>query len=331
VTRVLRLLLPVLATTAVVLAGCGTSSGPKGSRTSATPAQSATTSTHSTSKPPQGNAKEPATHGHGWIPSLAEAPDDHMPGYDGACQVSQQSNTTHMCTFGDTTNPSLTVAVVGDSVANEWLGAIVAAGKTRHWKIVTDYHSRCPWSATMAVNTGETVPYTACHAWGEAAMQDILTTIKPDVVITSDRPVLGTVDYPTPGPESLAEIGHGMATYWHTLLDHNIAVVPIRESPEMGIDIPTCLRDNSVAACTVPASQAITPDPPTVVAARELGTKVHLVDMNHVICPHDTCKPVVGRIVKFRDLHHLTNTYVQVIAAKFATKLLATGAFEPQR
>jgi hypothetical protein len=250
-----------------------------------------------------------------------------MPGYNGACQVSQSSSTTRLCTFGDTSNPALTVAVVGDSVANEWLGALVAIGKPRHWKIVTDYHSRCPWSATMTVNTGFTTPYTSCHAWGVAAMHDVLTRIKPDVVVTSDRPVLGTPQHLTPGPASLAQIGAGMATYWRKLLAHHIAVVPIRESPEMGFDVPTCLRYNSVSACTVRAAKAVTKNPPTVVAARAMKGAVHLVDMNAVICPHGTCRPIAGRIVKFRDLHHLTYTYVRSIAWKLKPKLLATGAF----
>jgi hypothetical protein len=49
--------------------------------------------------------------------------------------------------------------------------------------------------------------------------------------------------------------------------------------------------------------------------------------MNSVICPGTLCRPVTGDILKFRDDHHLTNTYAIHIAPQLETKLVATGAF----
>jgi hypothetical protein len=269
----------------------------------------------------------PSPTATGYTPSLADAAND-VPSWDPAsCQVSQRSSTPHPCVFGVRNSPKLVVAVVGDSVVNEWISGIVAAGRPRGWQIVTELHSRCAWSATMMVNSGQSVPYTSCYDWGRAVLHDLLTTIRPDVVVTSDRPVLGTPQHLTPGQDSRTQIGDGMLPYWRTLLAHHIAVVPIRESPEMGFDVPQCLAVRTVQQCTVAADVTIAPDLPTVVATRQLDGAVQLVDMNPVICPHGSCPPVVGNIVKFRDKHHLTATYVDSITPIFTAKLLATGAF----
>jgi hypothetical protein len=53
-------------------------------------------------------------------------------------------STPHECVFGDTTNPVLTVAMVGDSGMGEWFDALNAIALQRHWKLVTELHSSCP-------------------------------------------------------------------------------------------------------------------------------------------------------------------------------------------
>jgi hypothetical protein len=280
-----------------------------------------------TAVPAAAPSPSPAPSATAYRPSLAAAPTDHPSYYSLACQVKQSAGSTHPCTFGATKHPVLTVALVGDSVAGEWLAAVNIVAEQRNWKIVTDLHSRCPWTATMTINLGSSAPYSSCHTWGRAVLRDLLDRIHPNVVITSNRPVLGTTAHPHAGPAAFADIGRGMATYWRVLLAHHIAVVPIRESPEMGFDVPHCLATSTPAACSRPARSVVTPNPPNVIAARELGGRAPLVDLNPVICPHGVCRAVEGRIVVFRDVHHLTATYVASIAPKVRHALLATERF----
>jgi hypothetical protein len=256
------------------------------------------------------------------VPSPATAAHD-LADYDRqGCQVSQTSRTVKTCTFGVRTAPKLTIAVVGDSVAGEWMPALEQIAAERKWKIVTMLHSRCPFSATMTVNSGESVPYETCHDWGAAALQELLTDVKPAVVITSDRPSIGTVDHAAHTSEALADIGAGMATYWRTLISHGIAVVAIQESPETGINQPDCLRahNDDPGPCTVARADAVINDPPTVVAAREVPA-AHLVNMNSLICGKDSCSPIVGNVLVYRDTHHLTVTYSRTTAPYLDRKL----------
>jgi hypothetical protein len=113
-----------------------------------------------------------------------------------------------------------------------------------------------------------------------------------------------------------------MATYWRTLIAHGIAVVPIRESPEMHHDIPSCVRKSlsDLAACDEPAVDAIRTEPPTVVASR-LVPAAHLIDLNSLICRAPSCAPVVGNVLIYKDSHHLTSEYALTLSPYLARQL----------
>jgi hypothetical protein len=228
------------------------------------------------------------------------------------------------CVFGDTASPVLTVALVGDSAAGQWFDALDAIAERRHWKLVTELHSSCPWSAALMLNSNGIGTFTACHAWGAAVLHDLTTTIRPDVVLTSDYPNVATPGRPDKeSPAAMAEIGAGMAQYWTRLADAGISVTAIRESPDLVENVPTCVEKHpaDVAMCDVPRSKAILPNPPISYAAKLTGGKVHVVDANSLICGPKVCAPVVGNVLVYSDRHHLTWPYSKS-AAPFLEPLL---------
>ena len=215
--------------------------------------------------------------------------------------------------FGDTANPVLTVALVGDSAAGEWFDALNAIAAHRHWKLVTELHSSCPWSSTLVLNWNGIGELTACQAWGAAVLHDLITTIRPNVVITTDYPsLLSTPDHPVnASPAAMAEIGAGMAQYWTRLEAAGISVTPIRETPDLVEDVPTCVDQHptDLAQCDVPVSEAVLPDSPVTDAAKLMNGKVTVVNANSLICGPKVCAPVVGNVLVFGDRHHLTGPY----------------------
>ena len=221
------------------------------------------------------------------------------------------------CVFGDTTNPVLTVALVGDSAAGEWFDALNAIAVQRHWKLVTELHSSCPWSAALMLNSTGIGNFTACQAWGAAVLHDLITTIRPNVVLTSDYPDMATPDHPVKeSSAAIAEIGAGMAKYWTQLEEAGISVTAIKESPDLVEDVPTCIEQHpgDLAKCDVPTSKAILRHSPVSAAAKLTGGKVSVVDANSLICGPEVCAPVVGNVLVFSDRHHLTWPYSQSTA-----------------
>jgi peptidoglycan/LPS O-acetylase OafA/YrhL len=228
------------------------------------------------------------------------------------CLDDLAASTPKPCAFGDTVNPVRTVALVGDSAAGEWFDALDAIAAQRHWKLVTELHSSCPWTAAVMLNPNGVGTFTACHAWGAAVLHDLVATIRPDAVLTSDYPNMGTPAHPArESPAAVAEIGAGMAQYWASLENAGISVTAIKESPDLGENVPACVERHSaeLARCDVPRSTAVLRNSPVSEAAKQMRGTVAVVDANSLICGPKACAPVVGNVLVYSDNHHLTWYY----------------------
>jgi len=246
------------------------------------------------------------------------------------CLDGEYAVTPKVCVYGDTTRPALTVALVGDSIAGNWFPALDELALRYHWRLITDLHATCPWTATWMTDPNTSVAgvrYTACHKWDVTVQHDLLTSIRPDVVITSDFTQMGSVAHPQYGPAAYADIAAGMARYWKQLQDHGIPVVPIQETPAMNFTPPDCVSEYGAAstACDRPAAEAIPQDPPIVQAARLMAGTVKVIDMNQFICSRALCRSVVGNVLVYFDAHHLTSSYVETITPYLASRLFSSS------
>ncbi len=240
------------------------------------------------------------------------------------CLAASETAAEKICTFGDTKNPVRTVALVGDSIAGNWFPALEKIALQRHWKLVTDLKGTCEWTAATLIDPTTNAPFTTCRQWGQAALSDLVTKIKPDVVITSGMAEDGTVGHPRLGQADFQAIGAGMAQYWTDLEQHGIGVVAIRETPYLLVNVPDCVAQHgrNSPQCAVRRAKAVTADPPTVLASRDTGGKVKVVDMNSFICGPRLCKPVVGNVLVYLDGRHLTATFSQTLAKYLEPRLL---------
>jgi peptidoglycan/LPS O-acetylase OafA/YrhL len=244
------------------------------------------------------------------------------------CLVNQNVATPKACVYGDTVNPTLTVALVGDSIAGNWFAPLETLALRYHWKLVTDMHAVCTFTATWLVDGSSSGPYTACHQWGVTVLHDLLTSIHPDVVITSDLPDLGTLTNRHAGQQAFADIATGMADYWTQLENDGISVVPIEETPTMSFYPPDCVAKYGASSsrCEEPVTEAIRSDPPTARATKLMKGKVKLVDMNKFVCSKTECPSVVGNVLVYFDAHHLTSNYSNTMAPYLAPQLFSSSA-----
>jgi len=259
------------------------------------------------------------------LPPIADAAADMPVYWLDNCLDATTATTEKVCVFGDTKKPALTVAMVGDSIAGNWFPALDQIALQRHWKLVTDLHGTCEWTATMLIDSTTNSPDIACHQWGQAALHDLITSIRPAVVITSGLPEDGTAAHPAPWtPAAFADIGAGMARYWNDLEEHGISVVAIRETPLIDFPEPDCLAKHTrtAATCMVATAKAVAADPPTFRAAKDTGGKVKVIDMDRFICGPVECKPVVGNVLVYLDGRHLTAAYAKSMTRYLEPRLL---------
>jgi hypothetical protein len=119
-----------------------------------------------------------------------------------------------------------------------------------------------------------------------------------------------------------------MAKYWRQLEDHGISVVPIKETPVMGYDVPDCVAKNGISSqkCQAPVAKAVKRDPPTVYATRDMAGRVKEVDMNGFICDQTECPAVVGNVLVYFDANHMTSSYSTTLSTYLKPRLLASSA-----
>jgi hypothetical protein len=204
------------------------------------------------------------------------------------------------------------------------LPALEAIATERKWRIVTYLRSRCPWTQTLTtVGAGDADRYSLCHDWGRDVL-DKLTANPPDLLVTTDRPVVGTPEDPTPGTASFGAIARGMTAYWDRMREVGTHVVAVRETPEMGMDVADCLSTPGadMADCGRPSGEALAEEPPTIQATRATAGGVGLLDMTDLLCPDGLCAPVLGNVVVYRDAHHLTRSYTLSLAPYLEERLL---------
>ncbi|HUN35500.1 MAG TPA: acyltransferase family protein [Trebonia sp.] len=236
------------------------------------------------------------------------------------CLQQPTATTVQACVYGDTTNPTTTVALVGDSIAGNWMESMNTIAKEQHWRLVTVLHGDCAWTATPTTNAQSD---TACGPWGQALIQYLLK-LHPALVVTS------SVQNPTTSAgNDLAvekQIGAGMVTYWRQLEAAGIQVAPIQSSPHLTLAAESCVSQHTTdyaKKCSQPRSAAVLPHTPESYAVAAMGGQVSLIDMTQYFCTSTTCPSVIGNVVVYFDNKHLTRSYAQTLAPYLEVKLRA--------
>jgi peptidoglycan/LPS O-acetylase OafA/YrhL len=249
-----------------------------------------------------------------------------LPGYWAqGCLQGEHVAATKPCYYGDTTHPTLKIALVGDSMAGNWWAPLEQIATQEHWELITELHATCAWTATQLYDRVNKGAYPTCHAWGASVLHDLITTIRPDVVITSELANTTSLAHPVSSPQASSDVGSGMAVYWRQLLAHGIGVIAIGETPITGMSGPGCVAKYGATAprCSVRRSEALMPDPPISYAARSLAGLVPVIDLNSLICTDSLCPAVVGNVLVYADYHHLTVPYTLTLAPYLRRKLTA--------
>lgn len=218
--------------------------------------------------------------------------------YESGCHQTQSGEEAIVCQFGDT-GASRRVAVVGSSHSVNWLPAIDILGQKNGWAVSSITKSSCSFGRR---------DLPACNKWHENVLE-VLKNESVDVVI------IGEISQSAVASEAAQQT---IANRFKAIADLGIPIVTIRPTPHLETEPGDCLPDN-IERCVIPRKQADKAN--SVNLAVATVPNVHLIDMNGLICAPDSCGPVVGNLVVFRDKHHLTRTYAVALAPYLESKL----------
>jgi len=257
-------------------------------------------------------------------PGKARADTDKNPN----CYVTFESTTVDpQCVFGDP-NGDKTIALIGDSHAAHWYGAMDAYAKAKHWRLL--YWTK-PACAIADVNLHTAVfkrLYSECSTWRKNVFATLAKEPRIDAVIIgrSYSYLSGVRDANGKVVSRVDERrlwGQGSATSFATLRKMTDSIIVIREIPRPFDDVPTCISKNPehIDLCAYPRDVAhIHLDSELFAAEQPVADSmhVHFVDATNIVCQSDPCSVVSkkGTII-FYDRHHLTGTFSRESAGAF--------------
>ncbi len=306
-----------------------------------TPTPLASTTARPGGSPPNGATIPPATLTPvATLPPLAAAPvpadlappleiavDDLPVIYSDDCHLDVPTVTPGECVFGDPAG-DVTVVLFGDSHAAQWFPALERLASERGWRLVSMTKSAC---ATADIDIWSDIvkrAYEECSRWREAALERMAAE-RPDlVVVSASRGYKAMVDG---SAVPIAQVRDRWDAATGRTLERVAAlaghVVVIGDTPRAKVDPPVCLSANldDASACAMPFADAVKPGWTAAEAAVASGAGATFIDPTPWICRTDPCPAVTGRLLVFRDQHHLTATYSRALAERLYARLPQIG------
>lgn len=211
-----------------------------------------------------------------------------------------------ICEVGDP-NGDIQILATGDSKMLQYYGVLDTIGKTYGWSIEFATKSSCNWIA--AVQEIHDRPYDECFAFGER-VTDYMERMEPDYVLTSGG-MFRLADRDETTDQDRAQV---LAQRWRDAQAMGADVIVLLENPYPVGVVPVyeCVEANlgSLVECAFDQQTGVNRSaaPSQVLASKGLAG-VSTLTLNDYICPQDSCSPVIGNVMVYRQGSHLTNTY----------------------
>lgn len=206
-----------------------------------------------------------------------------------------------------------TVVVVGDSHAQQWMGAVLPIAREQGWNVISLLKGGC----SFAIDEPPVPGSQDCERW-RAAADRYIHRLQPDVVF-------GMATKTQPGGSGEHALG-GLEETVEALQSTGAEVVLFRDNPRFTDDVFECVVENGADSilCRTDRADALARFDP----ARGSAGDAHLVDLSDYLCPEDVCLPVIGNIAVYLDDNHLTHMYAATLAPLLARELAAAGLIE---
>jgi hypothetical protein len=214
------------------------------------------------------------------------------------------------CVYGDP-HGTRTAVLVGDSHAQQWLGALLPTAMAKHWRLVVWTKSACPVANLAVYAPTLKRTYTECSSWRTAIIARI-HALHPDLVLASQSDLVVATNvhdatYAAATVSTLQAIGAKRTVYF-------------ADTPTVKADTAQCLEQHlgSVKPCDFPIQTAYQyPTREQILSHAMNAAHVQYIDTLQYLCT-SYCPVVVGNIAVYRDAGHMTNTYATYLAPALA-------------
>lgn len=219
------------------------------------------------------------------------------------------------CWFGDP-GGSKTVALVGDSHAAVFFPPLNKIAKVRGWRLVAYTKISCRFLDLRLISRELQREYTECETWRENVVAQLQAhPVDLSVFVVSRG--MAVVNQEDDDPRAQ---GHSLARMMARIPGKHAIIV---DTPQSIYDPPACLSANldNVWNCATPRNRAFNWRYLKLerTAAEDSGAK--LINLSDDICPGDPCPAVLNKMIVYRDVHHLTETFAVSLARRMEAAL----------
>ena len=237
----------------------------------------------------------------------------NLPQLAGSCTAHDGQATSALCRLG-VTSSSRTLVIVGDSHAEMWVSDVVQDAQRAGWAVVPVIKTSCqPAEWVGPVGTGE------CRAWFAWAMR-IVRALHPAAAV-----IAGYYNWVNP-PED-QDLSAGLDTAVRAMHRITSDVTIIGDVPQRGQEPVDCLLRSHATATGCSDGLAMKGAALTGLVAQLAETdKAAFIDTTGWFCDNGQCPLVVGNVITYRDISHITQTYAAALSSVFAAALRDTLA-----
>lgn len=235
-------------------------------------------------------------------PSFIALADDWARIDEQHCVLSPRGAELQVCSTEVDGPPTRRIVVVGDSHAQQLLGALVPIAHERNWQVTSMVRSFCPFTTDSDTRPDD----QGCLDWNAAVAEEIVA-MRPDAVIT-----MGTRDVRVGLTEYTPD---GYLAQWRKLEEAGIPVVAVRDNPRYDFSPSACVEANGPDAeeCSTPRAELLA-SPPPYAELPDVPGNVRFVDLSDYLCDPQRCSPVIGNVLVYVDDNHVSATYMRTMA-----------------
>ena len=222
------------------------------------------------------------------------------------------------------------IIVMGDSHARDWVSPFMAVGKRLGFNVTNRAKTYCPPSLTViqhkiSKETGAS-PYLDCHYWIAEGV-DMAVRERPLAVVF--------VAYSGYGPANKSAnattVAAGVVQAAKRIVAADIPVLFVKTTPIMPVHVPDCLAkevarestSTDASACSIRKTEGLEKVGRLMETAASTYPLMRELSFDDIFCANETCAPVIGNVVVYRDTNHLTQAFAQSLASALEGKLKA--------
>jgi hypothetical protein len=219
------------------------------------------------------------------------------------------------CEFGSAdAHPRRTFALIGDSHALGWRGALAVAGRSAHWRGYSLWSPACLLST--AARYLDSIVRPGCEQFNRDVRRFLSRHPEISTVFVSHATYI-TI-FPPPGRTVLQTKVAGFTSAWARLPKSVKHIVVIRDNPGTPDATFACVARVVAAgtgspgtACRMDRDAVLPPDAAMTAVRLARTARVQAIDMTPYFCDAAFCFPVVGGVLVDRDFSHLSIDYAR--------------------